>query len=285
MKTLFCTVLLLATSLWGQIRVATSIHIGQYRMTWKTTALVGILCCALGLLPMRLRGSGFQAAHIPNDVKAHHQKLYDSYYHGKNIFDETKAGHDVDITAQRFVDSMVSPEALKTPKNAYPHPVLRGISCDADAVMVAVPKSSETEVTASENFLYTDYRFQVDSILKNSTPMQLGSNTEIIVTRPGGEITANGHIVRARVAGFSQFTIEKPYLLFLEYLPATRTFQAFSVGTFELSRGAVVPMDTEVFASVRSTRDQNAFLTEVGAAVAEPCTVQFWPILGKTKTN
>jgi hypothetical protein len=85
-----------------------SIHIGQCRMKWKTTALAGILCCALGLLPMRLRGSGLQSAHIPDDVKAHHQKLYDSYYHGKNIFDETKAGHDVDITAQRFVDSVPS---------------------------------------------------------------------------------------------------------------------------------------------------------------------------------
>ena len=244
-----------------------------------SVALFG--CGTLALLILPLISSG-QSAHIPDNIKFHHQRLYSQYYHGKNIFAETKAGRDVDSTVPHFFDSVVDPDAAKIPPTAYPHPNLRGISCDADAVVVATPQASETDITASGDFLYTDSRFQVESILKNTTPVQLeDGGAGIIVTRAGGDKIINGHRVRIQIVGFPQFAIGQRYMLFLGYLPATRTFQAFGVGTFELVDGAAVPFDPG-FTSVPSTHNESAFSTEVRAAITAPCTLHFYPRLDKS---
>jgi hypothetical protein len=222
------------------------------------------------------------SARIPESVKAHHKTLFSTYtYRGKNLAEETRAGRDVDVTLRRFVDSVLDEDALKEfRKNPYPHLHLRGIACDADAVVVATPKISETNVTETGDSLFTDYRFEVELALKNPSKGHL-DNTEIIVTRPGGETVMNGHSVRVHIADFPLFAIGQRYLLFLGHLPATDTFEAFGVGSFELTNGAVVPFDTSLFSSIPSVRSENAFLTEVRAAISAPCVHQTYPVLGK----
>jgi hypothetical protein len=247
----------------------------------KLAPVVLLLLMMSGTLAFRQSAT---PASIPEEVKAHHKTLFSHYFtRAKNIEEETRSGRDVDITVGHHVDGVEDPEAVKEYRqHPYPSMALRGISCDADAVIVAVPTSSEADLTADGKGLFTDYRFEIESVLKNSTTKQL-ENSSIIVTRPGGETTINGRRVQIRIDNFPQFIVGQRYLLFLRHLTATDTFEAFEVGSFEFSKEAIVPFRTDLFSSIPSLRNESAFLTEVRAAVTAPCTHQRFPTLGKPR--
>lgn len=211
-------------------------------------------------------------APIPENVKAHHKTLYSHYFSEmKNIDAETSAGRDVDVMAGHFVTLMLDPDGLdEARQNPYPDMSLRGISCDADAIVVAVPRSSETGVTADGNGLFTDYRFKLESVLKNTAGNQLENGGEIIVTRPGGQTTIHGRNAQVRIVNFPLFVIGHRYLLFLGHLRANDTFEAFGMGSFELTNGAVTPFHSGLSA-IASLKTESSFLTEVRAAITAPC--------------
>ncbi|HEY3972453.1 MAG TPA: hypothetical protein VGM18_05580 [Candidatus Sulfotelmatobacter sp.] len=221
---------------------------------------------------------------IPDNVKAQHRTLFSRYFSGtKNIEQETLDGHDVNTTVELDSYSITDPEAIKEARrNPYPNMNLRGVSCDADAVVVATPTSAEANTTADGGGLFTDYRFQVESVLKNTGATKL-ENSSIIVTRPGGQATINGRSVRVKINDFPLFVIGRRYLLFLGHLKATDTFEAFGVGSFELTNGSVAPFKANTFgqSSIPSLSNESAFLAEVRAAIAASCKRHFSPVLGK----
>ncbi len=243
----------------------------------KTAALV----LALIVSETVLSAGQSISAPIPDSVKAQHRTLFPGYFSGgKSIDQETRAGHDVDITAGRDIDTVMDLEGIKESRqNPYPAMFLRGISCGSDVVVVAVPRSSEANMTADGNGLFTDYRFAVETVLKNETAMQL-EDSSIIVTRPGGQATINGRSVRVSARNFPLFTIGHKYVLFLQHLRSTDTFVAFDVGSFELVNGTAVPFRT-MFSNIQSLKDEVAFLTEVRAAISAPCLHQTFPGLGR----
>ena len=223
------------------------------------------------------------SAPIPDSIKAQHKTLFSRYFSGtKNIEQETLDGHDVDTTVGLDSYSITDPEAMREARrNPYPNINLRGISCDADTVVIATPTSAEADTTADGGGLFTDYRFQVESVQKNMDATKL-ANSSIIVTRPGGQTTVNGRNVRVEIRDFPLFVIGHRYLLFLGHLKATDTFEAFEVGSFELTNGSVAPFKTNTFGqfSIPSLSNESAFLAEVRAAIAAPCTHHFNPVLG-----
>jgi hypothetical protein len=200
-----------------------------------------------------------------------HKTLYSEYHSKIDILRAIQDGNDVDVRVDVINDYAYGPEELTVP--AYPDLELRRIACDADVIVVASSKSSETNITASGDFLYTDYVMHVESSVKGSNL----SGCEIIVTRPGGETHINGHSVRTD-ADFPQFQAHNRYLLFLRYLPDTKTYEAFRNGTFVLD-GKAVSIDPTATLSIPSAKHEDIFLTEVRAAVTAPC-VGITPTLG-----
>jgi hypothetical protein len=207
---------------------------------------------------------------VPQAVKAQHAKQYSDYHTGVNIWSETQAGRDVDKSI-----AVLPPLYAFDPSETvagYPDHELRSIACDADAIVVGSPKTAETGVTESGDFLFTDYTFNVASVIKtNESNLTAGST--IIVTRPGGATRINGHFVKTSTANFPQFEFNQQYLLFLRYLPDTNTYRAFRSGTFVLSpSGSVAPIDSTQKIHTKNAQRKDAFLTEVRAASTAPCS-------------
>lgn len=99
--------------------------------------------------------------------------------------------------------------------------------CEADMVVVGKPVSKTSHLTDDETFVYTEYRFEVENIVKNNSvsPIDVGKSIEI--TRPGGLIKIDDQIIRVEDRSFEPLKINKEYLLFLKYIPATNGYKAF----------------------------------------------------------
>jgi hypothetical protein len=196
-------------------------------------------------------------------IKQKHSKLYPDYHTKTNILHEVQQGKDVDKTIQIINDYAESDYEASLP--AYPDLELVRLACSADAIIIASPVSSEANITASGEFLYTDYVMHVESTISGSTLV----GSEIIVTRPGGAATINGRSVLTAVSDFPLFQPHARYLLFLRFLPDTKTYRAFQNGSFLLD-GKAVAIDGQSL-SIPSAQHEGAFLTEVRAAANAPC--------------
>jgi hypothetical protein len=140
-----------------------------------------------------------QIAQTTSEIRTHHKMLYGEYHTGKNILKELNAGRNIHLSTVHYDDYVEDINASKIPANAYPHPNLRGIACDADAIIIGVPNNPEAALSSSGDFVYTDYQFRADTVLKNPPRVDLASGREIIVTRPGGELKLNGHEANIQV--------------------------------------------------------------------------------------
>lgn len=211
-----------------------------------------------------------QNANIPKGIKDQHKKLYQEYHSSENLINATRAGKDVDIETGQVRPLFGTTSESLAAEPTYPDPELHAIACGADSIMVGQPTSSETDLTESQDFLYTDYRFRVESVLKTSPGLTNGG--EIIVTRPGGELTLNGRKVKTKALDFPLFEIGTRYLLFLRYLPETGTYRAYRSGTFLLRRsGPASPIDPKLPLETKSLHSEDTFLTEVRAAATSAC--------------
>jgi len=213
---------------------------------------------ALCLCPLMLIGQ----SSIPPKVINQHRALYAGYKTNTNLTQQTLLGKDVDVGIAVIHDYVNNPAEDNLP--AYPNVALRRLACGADAIIVAIPVKAETAITSGGDFLFTDSLFHVDSVTKGA----LEPGNDIVVTRPGGQLSLNGHSVRTEVSGFPQFQTGRSYLLFLKYLPDSKSYQAFRVGSFTL---APVPAPIDASEAVPLAKSVDAFLTEVRAAATAPC--------------
>lgn len=151
---------------------------------------------------------------------------------------------------------------------SYPHPYLMVISSGADAVVIGVAKSAASGLTPDEGFIYTDWQFEVEEILKDNISSPLGIFSNITVTRPGGSLTLSGKKVLARHTNFLPFSPGARYLLFLRFLPATNAYEAFGDMSFELTQSKVHKLSRSSPLSWTDEPQTQEFLAEVRAAVS-----------------
>lgn len=88
---------------------------------------------------------------------------------------------------------------------SYPHPYLVVLSRGADAVVIGVAKSGVSGLTANEEFIYSDWQFEIEEILKDNPSSPLAIFSHVTVTRPGGTLTIHGKQVHARHTNFLPF--------------------------------------------------------------------------------
>ena len=69
-------------------------------------------------------------------------------------------------------------------------------SCAADAIVVGSPKSKTSHMTEDETFIYTQYEFTVESILKDNASLPISVGRSLDVTRPGGNIKLDGRRIK-----------------------------------------------------------------------------------------
>jgi len=102
--------------------------------------------------------------------------------------------------------------------------VLRKLSCQADAVVLGSVESKASHLTEDETWVYTEYDFLVDEVVKDNLASPIESNNKIQITRPGGLIKLDYQVVRVQDRLYEQLKKNKKYLLFLKFVPSTQGY-------------------------------------------------------------
>ena len=190
-----------------------------------------------------------------NEQQREHSKLYGSYHTGRKL----------DSIPQKEFDRVAEPGVyieLGTPVVSTGTPTLnfedflRKVYCNADVVLIAIPKDMASQLTENKEFIFTDYIAEVEKIIKNNLSSPVSPKSVITVTRPGGKVEIKGKVVTALDASFKYLELGKRYLLFLRYIPQTGTYQSINQGSFQIEDNELLPMTEEAVPGVEGkTRD------------------------------
>jgi len=115
-------------------------------------------------------------------------------------------------------------------------------TCEADLVVAATAVDGVSHMTVDKNFLYTDWTFHVDEVLKSNSVAPIFLGEAMTVVRPGGALRIGGRKVRANVLYFTNFESGRSYLLCLKLIPETKAYRADSRNSIPLVEDATDPV-------------------------------------------
>lgn len=108
------------------------------------------------------------------------------------------------------------------------------LACQADTIVIGKVKSKNSQLSEDNTSVFTDYQIEVNTILKTKLNNILPNNL-ITVTRSGGRVKFNNHLIEVIDKSYKQLKIGGEYLIFLNYLNDSDSFAASSdEGTFEI---------------------------------------------------
>lgn len=146
---------------------------------------------------------------------------------------------------------------------------IQDIECQADAVIIGTTRNKNSQLTESEDFIFTDYEIIVDQIFKhNSSLPPIGNG--IVVTRIGGKIRYRGRIINAIDKSFRPFRVNEQYLLFLSYIPGTQSYQAYANGSFHLQNNRAEQLGGK-FKVALENENAVQFVNNVVGVISSPC--------------
>ncbi len=122
-----------------------------------------------------------------------------------------------------------------------PYPPIRMVefACKSDAVVVGKAESSVSHMTADLDFIYSEWKVRITTVLQDNPKSPISGSNEISVVRAGGLLTINGRWVIGKEWNFPQFQPGDEYLLYLKYIPETGFYKAIAGRSFNLSHGPV----------------------------------------------
>jgi hypothetical protein len=109
------------------------------------------------------------------------------------------------------------------------------MASDSDLVVLGKVGTGTTHTTADKDWLYTDWNFAVEEVLKDNPKASVHPGATILVTRPGGKLQVNGRMVYATCSDFQEFASGPEYLLYLRFIPETGAYVAGGSGAFAFS--------------------------------------------------
>lgn len=152
--------------------------------------------------------------------------------------------------------------------------VLRNLSCEADAVVLGSVENKESHLTEDETWIYTEYDFSVDEIIKDNLALSIVLNDKIKITRPGGLIKLDNQVVRVQDSLYEQLKKNKKYLLFLKFVPSTQGYLVSNVkGDFVLEGKRLKSLSqANIPNDLRSTDDYQFVLNNIRNFTLEDCS-------------
>lgn len=149
---------------------------------------------------------------------------------------------------------------------------LSQLSCKADAVVVGSTKSKVAHLTEDETFVYTEYEFSVQNILKNNSAFPIEVNSNIQITRPGGLIKLDDQVIRAEDLSYTPLQKNKEYLLFLRFVPAANGYVVSSEeGDFVLENKSFKKLSKAHVPEEVASSDSQSFLNDVRNSILSRC--------------
>jgi hypothetical protein len=162
------------------------------------------------------------------------------------------------------------------------------LAADSDLVVLGKTGTGTAHMTAEKDFLYTDWDFTVEEVLKNNATSAVHSGATIIVTRPGGKLQVSGRIVYATCGDFLDFAPGQEYLVYLRFLPETGAYAvsggggAFAVSPttkrldpFNYPEWKTSDKDTLLKTARDGVAISGKFPRSSGGALAQDCVLGF----------
>lgn len=206
---------------------------------------------------------------VMNSRQKEHSKLYKEYNSDRKIRDLARKEKG-DIEVYRLSPLGADLWAGPVPTTSE---ILKRATCNAAAVVLGVVKSKSSQLTEDESFVFTDYEIMVAQVLKDNEAASIMPNKGIVITRPGGTIFLNGKKVRAIDESFRPLKVGQQYVLFLQFLPGTKTYKSIqSSESFEVQGNKVKSLKKESLDRVAVDHDATSLINEVRLAAANPCT-------------
>lgn len=199
----------------------TGVNSCQRKAHWALGAMIATLL--LIVAPMRSQVSADQSAKV-------HSHLFTA--NSTDTIPALMAKTKSDVTVTRFENSGLQSAMPETP--GAPLFRVKELTCISSLAVIATARNGISHMTADKTFLYTDWTFAVDEVLKNNSRSPVNADQLITVARPGGSLLTQGRRVYAIDKNFSDFQSGKSYLLYLEYIPDTGAFRATQDNSFAI---------------------------------------------------
>jgi hypothetical protein len=131
---------------------------------------------------------------------------------------------------------------------------LGGLIVSSPTIVLAVAAGHRSAFTPGATFIYSDWDFVVQRVFKDRGPESVKLHSTITVTRPGGSLVQNGITYVAEDQTFPEFQKGSSYILFLQPLPESHSFQVSEGNCFLLAGSAISALDTHRWPSALSER-------------------------------
>lgn len=195
-----------------------------------------------------------------------HSKIYKGYKNRAQIRDLINQNGDIEIVYP--IGNVKSPQFFNLDN------YLQDLSCKADAVVIGTVKSKASQINEDGTFLFTDYEFTPEEILKDNTNAPIKLKKEVTISRTGGSVKLNGHIAQAIDYRQVPLIQGEHYLLFLKYFPEIEVYRSISSSrnddSFQILGNRVVKQVSShplPFDSGTRTVEAGGFITQVRTAV------------------
>ena len=99
------------------------------------------------------------------------------------------------------------------------HNVLQKMAMDSSAVIVGTVEKKASQLTEDENYVFTDYEIAVEHVLKDDNSNPIRKQGRITLSRSGGSVLLDGHLIWATDDDFLPLQQGLKYLLFLKSIP------------------------------------------------------------------
>jgi hypothetical protein len=138
----------------------------------------------------------------------------------------------------------------------------------AATVVIGTVVAGQSYVSSDRTYVYSDYKVQVDSILKQDPTAKLTTGAQVTVSRPGGRVRfPSGHVTHFLIMGMGFPKVGAKYVLFLSKPDPDGI--VYEVATaYELDSSLVQPLDD--YEPQFEGMDSTTFLAKVKDAIANP---------------
>jgi hypothetical protein len=195
-----------------------------------------------------------------------HSKLFEEFESDESLIDRIAKARRGQVLS--YGKAVLLPDNAALPDFTN---FLEGISCDADAVVEGTIVNGTPLFTPNGKFIFTEYKLKVENILKNNRKSSIQKSQEITVVRAGGRINIAGRSISASVGTSVYPTTGERYLLFLRYLPATKSYRAWLNGTFQVMDDRVSKLSSNSLWKSEGTGSPNEFRRIVGNMILANC--------------
>lgn len=204
---------------------------------------------------------------VMTEKQRQHSKLYKDRGIGKKLTDIARTNGSATIIVEPPMPTYY-PDSPTLTSGQY----LKELACKADAIVIGKVVHKTSQLTEEEDFVFTDYEVSIEEIVKDNPASQIGTNTNITMTMPGGVVRLDGRVISARLAAQHPFNIGSRYLSFLRYIPESGSYTAInSRGSFLLQNGKVNKMTEGPLVRALENRDEPQLISELREAVTQGC--------------